>query len=121
MEQPLEEQVLVTVTWREPVTLRMLRAACALVKIDLDDFLRNPQTTMQEAHLPMSRAQPFCDLVLVEPPRLNVMPDDQAVALALWVCQDFFLAVLVRRLATQTVIWVNSLSGRAPLEEVLTA
>lgn len=87
-----------TVTFKEPVTLRMLEAACVHLGLGMDDVLDSPTEALDGYHVPLAKAQGFCEIVCEgEIPDVYDMPVEEAEAFAAWVAADFFSHVFLQR------------------------
>ena len=102
-----------TLRFREPVTLAMVRSACALAAISIDDLFDDSTGALAGLSLSMEAAQAFCDLTLHDAPHLGAMEFLEAEALAAMICSNFFMNVLARRWRRQAEILLSFTSASA--------
>lgn len=105
----MSDSATVSVRWkmRQPVTFRLLRAACRALGMDPDAAMTDPKAAMDGITPSVGQLQAFVDIVQVPPPRwmfwrkpvnLEEMPIDVAMEVGFNMVADFFLDPYRRKL-----------------------
>jgi hypothetical protein len=106
----MDRSVSAELVFKEPVTLRMVEQACAILGVAMDDVFDSPVEALANKGVPLSNLREFMQIVLEDVPDLDAMSIEEAEALATYAAADFFLNVYMRRLAERTR--VSSRFGR---------
>lgn len=110
LDDDFEEIILaVEIEYVHPLSLLVLRDACAVLKLDLDDVLQKTAEALKEFSPTLAQAQDALDVILSKPLDLDDYTPEQAEVLAGRVLADFFGYVWGQRLKQQIRLSLRSL------------